>query len=78
VPLPGRLQRYDSLLDELARYYARAAVDHFIAGELSSETKTPAGSRLPAGVNLQQDHDHDEHADARTAAPGVATSSRGP
>jgi hypothetical protein len=50
VPLPGRLQRYDSLIDLL--------VEQLVREVAIAKTETPAGSSPPAGANSTQD----EHA----------------
>jgi hypothetical protein len=59
----------DELLDELARVYARAAVDRYLA-----ETKTPGESSLSTGVIVSQFSSTNERRQHKHRAPPNATS----
>jgi hypothetical protein len=66
MPLPPRLQRYDSLIDLLVEQLAREME--------TPDVKTPARMQVPVGVSsTQHDHDQYDHGEFRTAAEPAAT-----
>lgn len=62
----------EQLLDELARVFARAAVDAFLLQQ-EADTKPPASTANRAGGGVNVEQEQDRRAKHRTAARAAAS-----